>query len=329
VQSLKTKSVEIARGRLNELLAQKRRQFAKADSEKATFGQLAAEFEAEIKADPKLKQRSRDYRLETLQQLWDSWPDLRGKAPHKTSGNDFKAWAKRVRSNYSPGRFNGTLETLRRLIGLAIDLGILSDDPTAKIDRASVLLKATRLPDTEQLGRLMACLVGGNKNARIARNRKDRGCSVDTIKFLLFTGARKSVVPRVTPENIDLKNNVVILPTIKYDETPVRVPIFAEARPFFEKLLAEYVDGPLLRVSDPSTTLETACRDAKIPRLTLHGLRHLFATIALRHTKDVKLVASWLGHKDGGALLLKRYAHVLDDHSQAQAKKVSFFNPTQ
>jgi len=34
---------------------------------------------------------------------------------------------------------------------------------------------------------------------------------------------------------------------------------------------------------------------------------------------DVPTVARWLGHKDGGALLMKTYSHLLQEHSQAMA----------
>jgi len=35
-------------------------------------------------------------------------------------------------------------------------------------------------------------------------------------------------------------------------------------------------------------------------------------------------VARWLGHKDGGALAMKVYGHLRNQHSQEMAKKVKF-----
>jgi integrase len=54
------------------------------------------------------------------------------------------------------------------------------------------------------------------------------------------------------------------------------------------------------------------------------ALRHLFATRAIESGVPVPTVARWLGHQDGGALLLKTYSHLLDHHSQESAQKVSF-----
>jgi hypothetical protein len=39
---------------------------------------------------------------------------------------------------------------------------------------------------------------------------------------------------------------------------------------------------------------------------------------------DVPTVAKWLGHKDGGALAMRTYGHLRNEHSIAAASKVSF-----
>jgi hypothetical protein len=39
---------------------------------------------------------------------------------------------------------------------------------------------------------------------------------------------------------------------------------------------------------------------------------------------DVQTVAAWLGHRDGGALLCRTYAHLLNQHKQAMAQRVVF-----
>jgi hypothetical protein len=39
---------------------------------------------------------------------------------------------------------------------------------------------------------------------------------------------------------------------------------------------------------------------------------------------DIPTVSRWLGHKDGGALCMKTYGHLRDEHSLSQAQRVSF-----
>jgi len=67
-----------------------------------------------------------------------------------------------------------------------------------------------------------------------------------------------------------------------------------------------------------------ACQEIGISRITHHDLRHLFATRCIESGVDIVTVSRWLGHKDGGALAMKTYGHLRNEHSQAMAQKVKF-----
>jgi integrase len=70
--------------------------------------------------------------------------------------------------------------------------------------------------------------------------------------------------------------------------------------------------------------LTRACHEIGVPRITHHDLRHLFATRCIESGVDIPTVSRWLGHKDGGALAMKVYGHLREEHSERMAKKVSF-----
>jgi integrase len=82
--------------------------------------------------------------------------------------------------------------------------------------------------------------------------------------------------------------------------------------------------GYVLAVSECQKAIDKACKTLNITRFTHHDLRHLFATRCIESGVDIPTVARWLGHKDGGALLMKTYSHLLQEHSQRMAAKVSF-----
>ena len=71
-----------------------------------------------------------------------------------------------------------------------------------------------------------------------------------------------------------------------------------------------------------SWALAGASKRLKIPKLTHHSLRHFFATICIESGVDIPTVSRWLGHSDGGALAMRVYGHLRDEHSQAAAAKV-------
>ena len=70
--------------------------------------------------------------------------------------------------------------------------------------------------------------------------------------------------------------------------------------------------------------LRAACKVLGGLRFSNHDLRDYFATTALEHGVPIHTIAGWLGHADGGALLLKRYSHLREEHSAEQARKLRF-----
>jgi integrase len=70
---------------------------------------------------------------------------------------------------------------------------------------------------------------------------------------------------------------------------------------------APHVDpkGKVLAVSEARKSLARACEKLGVELLTHHDLRDAFATSAIEAGVDIPTVAAWLGHADGGALLMR------------------------
>lgn len=64
-----------------------------------------------------------------------------------------------------------------------------------------------------------------------------------------------------------------------------------------------------------------ALEAAKVRRVVLYALRHTMATLVLHDTKDLKLVATRLGHRDE-TLVLRRYGHLLPGVDRAAADRL-------
>ena len=104
--------------------------------------------------------------------------------------------------------------------------------------------------------------------------------------------------------------------------------MITEARALFERMRAERLheskDTNVFLVGECQNAIDRAARLVGMARITHHDLRHFFATIAIESGVDIPTVSRWLGHKDGGALAMKTYGHLRDEHSVSAAKKVSF-----
>ena len=65
-------------------------------------------------------------------------------------------------------------------------------------------------------------------------------------------------------------------------------------------------------------------KSSGMARITHHDLRHLFATRCIESGVDIPTVSRWLGHRDGGALAMRTYGHLRDQHSTEMAQRVTF-----
>jgi hypothetical protein len=50
----------------------------------------------------------------------------------------------------------------------------------------------------------------------------------------------------------------------------------------------------------------------------------LFAARCIEAGVEIPTVSRWLGHQDGGALCVKTYGHLRNEHSRREALKVTF-----
>ena len=82
--------------------------------------------------------------------------------------------------------------------------------------------------------------------------------------------------------------------------------------------------SPVFVIENPRKALTNACVRLGLPHVREHDLRHFFATTCIEQGVDIPTVAKWLGHQDGGALAMRVYGHLRDEHSKEQASRLRF-----
>jgi integrase len=76
----------------------------------------------------------------------------------------------------------------------------------------------------------------------------------------------------------------------------------------------------LFRIKDAKRAIAAACRRLKLPAYSQRSFRRMFITRAIEKGIDVKVIAEWQGHKDGGKLILDTYSHLNRAHSDRMAR---------
>ena len=163
--------------------------------------------------------------------------------------------------------------------------------------------------------------------------------AADLIEFLADGGSRKSEAQNILWSDCSFERGEILVrgdaETGTKNWTVRTVPMIPEMRQFLERLKIKRPDesasARVMRVSECNGSLANACRKLSVPHITHHDLRHLFAATCIESNVDIPTVSRWLGHKDGGALAMKVYGHLRDQHSSTMAQRVSFdvaVNPT-
>jgi len=325
--SLKTSVWTTAKLKLAEMMKGARENRDKVIAPK--FSEALEIYERELKTDANMKPRSKGYRLDCIKKLQRTWPELWELRLNEITPQACKDWAVKLNQDISSQYFNNMIGTLRLVIDRGIKdhkekTGVKLENSAMELRRVRVKQKDLQLPEPAHFKMLVENLrkKSGGWGPRVA----------DLIEFLAYSGLRiRSEALWVTWDDIDWKRREIIVrgdpvTATKNSETR-RVPIIQDMEDLLKRLkddLGTVSKERILQVSRGHVSLERACREIGIPRLTHHDFRHLFATRCIESGVDIPTVSRWLGHKDGGALAMKTYGHLRNEHSQAMAQKVKF-----
>jgi integrase len=311
--SLKTSDLRIAKLKREAKLAELRRLASVAGKgDVRTMAEAIDLLESSL-LKPHLKRSSRTAYSKWCRKLREQ---IGGKAlAAKWGGSEAAAWWTATTAELSPHPANTLLRLVRLMAGLLVDRGVWPADPTTGIKAMRPIKRELVLPSRQQLDAML-------EEIR-TRPHANAALRADMVAFLAFSGCRTGEMPAIRWE--DLRGDWL---TIDGGEEGTKnrksrqIPISPALRAVLDRLHYEGATGPIFLMGKPRFALTTACKAAKIPHLRIHDLRHWFASWAIENGIEIPTIARWMGHQDGGALLMKTYGHLRDQHSLDQAKRL-------
>ena len=322
-------------------------------SGRATVGELMAVYLKRSKANSELAAGSITARETGLKKVQKTWPGIQNLKPKQITPGDVQEWVARFKkngTNFTPkgakkplkgnsaSSVNRAIDTLRRVLDIALERRQISINPvTVKPADGRLKKKLTKKkfypPSRAEVDRILEALKSGGQRG---------GWGVEAYflcSFLLMSGARIGEARKAIWKHVDWQGEEIWLDGYKTDAAPRFIPLFAELGQMLKALIewreatAKYqIDGQnqlepgdsVFKIGECQKSLDAACVRAKARRLTHHDFRHIFATTAIENGIDFKTIADWLGHSDGGVLVMTTYGHVRKDHSRESAKKMRF-----
>jgi len=222
---------------------------------------------------------------------------------------------------------NRELELMRAVFAYAVKLGLMLKNPAADIERRRVTQAKIQIPTREQFRKLVAAIreSDGRENSR----RKAKP-GADLVELLAYSGCRLAEATSLKWQDVDFENGVFTVTGgeggTKNHERRI-VPMTSALRILLEQFRNNPLTHPqdfISQIHSAKKCLATACRRLAYPLFTHHDFRHFFATTCIEAGVDIPTVSRWLGHKDGGALAMRVYGHLRQEHSLAAVQKVNF-----
>ena len=301
----------------------------------ARMGDLAALYKQRIEDRVDIKPKTKRRLREEVETIVKTWPGFTTQAPSHLTRQAVLEWRNRLSREGTgfivPGakksslKINGSsaslinkcIDALRRMLDIAVERGQLAGN--ALYPRGLKLKDSPRKPKLPEASKLVEIFSeiehGGGGFSRDA---------ADFCRFLAYTGCRLSEAQGVVWADVDIKRGILHVRGTKTESANREVPLIPPAKALVEKLYAARLatasaaaDGfpnvnpksKVLAVGEAAKSLVRACQKFGVEPLTHHDLRDAFATLAIETGVDIPTVAAWLGHADGGALLMRVYAH--------------------
>lgn len=317
--SLKTNDLRIAKIKRDSMLPKLRTASKKQSTEGAiesdqrTLGKAITVLEKKVVDQANLEPATVQYYKEIFSIMRDT---LDCEASIKSLNEAaMSKWWRDVHKKYSSQRANNVLGMAKRLGKLLTEKGLLFDDPWAELHRVKIVDKKIHTVSVEQMEAVIAAIRGQGK----AYSQE----SANFVAFLAFSGCRLGQAQALQWEDIDDKWVLFRSGVSGTKGAATReLPISPRLRTVLAGMKRGNPGEKVFSTKNPHEALARACQRLEMPHLRIHDLRHFFATWAMESGVNVRIVAGWLGHKDGGVLLLRRYAHLRESHSLDAAERL-------
>jgi integrase len=317
-RSLKTTDPALAKRRLRDFLERAAHLSTDGTNSSIRFEELAQRWLASKTAE--LKASSAYRRASVLKQLG---PFFNGRLVRAVGAKEFETWKIQRGARLSARSWNIDIETLKQIFDYAQNtLRILIDNPARHLRRKKEPRPGIVIPSKDQFSLLVKELRSGHKAT---------GEAADLVEFLAYSGCRVAEARGVRWRDMNESLGTLLITggeigTKNYEARtiPLFAPLARLLKSIRERKRFAAEDAPIFDIANARLQIMRACERLGLRRFGHHTMRHFFCSNAIEAGCDFKVIAGWLGHKDGGVLVAMTYGHLRSEHSVAMAKRITF-----
>ncbi len=247
----------------------------------------------------------------------------------KIKPSELKAWIEQYGFGYST--YNHYVQAIKALFDMAVLDQVIVSSPAKDLTGKKVVKPLRITPSVEEFFAIIA-------DVRKQKWNAEAQASADFLEFMGLVGVGQAEMTGLQKQHVNLPKRQITFFRQK-TKTPYTVPIYPQAEALVKKLMG----GPGMKptdhvfpvnllksknvgaegkTKDAKKSLQAACTRLGYPAYTQRSLRRMFITRCIELGVDVKVIAQWQGHQDGGKLILGTYSHVRNVHAEEMAKKL-------
>jgi integrase len=318
-QKLKAHDLAEARRKLRDFKSDQ----ARIDPEagRITVDALCDKFTAAMSSQaPKTIKRKGDI----IKRIRSKWEGVQARTVKKS---EIQTWLASFK--FGPPSYNLHLQTVRAVFRLAVDDRMIASNPVDGIKQKKLDKPIRQTPNLAEF----QSVVDSIRAQRFADTAKE---SADYVEFLGLAGLGQAEASALSWRDVSFERDQIIVLRHKTRQG-FAVPIFPQLRPLLERRYAQAQasnegkppspEAKVFSVANAKKAIESACDRLNLPAYTSRSFRRTFITTAIERGVDVKVIAQWQGHRDGGKLILDTYSHVRPAHSESMAKLMTTDKP--
>jgi integrase len=229
-------------------------------------------------------------------------------------------WLNEEYGDHSESYWNSAFALVRDALDMAVQDHVIMENPAAALTYRKRSDPTRLTPTFEQFKAIVA-------DVRLQRFNREARDSGDFVEFIGLAGLGQAEVSSIKRSDVDLRAGRIIIYRHKTDKG-FAIPIYPQLRPLVEKLCeGKKHNERLFKINQARKALTNACKRLYFPIYTHRSLRRMFITRAIEKGVDVKVIAEWQGHRNGGKLILQTYSHVNPVHSNRMAQLMNDGQP--
>jgi integrase len=238
----------------------------------------------------------------------------------KIKPTDIKLWL--ARYTFGAAWRNLHLACIKDILAMAVADGLIVYSPAASLKKTKVEKPIRRTPTFEQFQQIVESIRSQEFNGH------DADESADFVEFIGLAGLGQAEASALMWDDIDWQREQII--TFRHKtKSGFAIPLYPQLRPLLEQRHSQRSPSAdrVFKIKDAKRAIAAACKRLKLPAYSHRSFRRMFITRAIELGVDVKCIAEWQGHKDGGKLILETYSHVNPVHSKRMAALMTTEQP--